>query len=281
LRSAAISFLLAALFLLYMPGGGFAQRLCPSGGNEGGRVVFVDERLDLTLDDGTRLKISGIDPARPTPANPDLDEKGRESLAKWLIGQNVEFRPIEPQRDRWGRVVAMVFAPEPAVSEPQSQGLLPVGEAILDAGLARYEARMADDPCRDPLLAAETQGRASGLGLWADRYYAIIAAGARDSFLEKAGSTVIVEGQVTGLTVRNPRITLYFGPRKGSDFSVTILPRGSKAFAAAHTRLAGLIGQTIRVRGLLDTRFGPQIEISDLDALEVIGQEQSTSRAAR
>jgi hypothetical protein len=134
----------------------------------------------------------------------------------------------------------------------QSQPRLSVGEAIIDAGLARYEPTGLKGSCRG-----------------------LCRSGGR--------SPVIVEGQVVGLSVRKPRITLYFGPRKGSDFSVTILPRDNKAFERAHTRLAGLAGQNIRVRGLLDTRFRPQIEISDLDAVEVIGQEQhaAASRALK
>jgi endonuclease YncB( thermonuclease family) len=282
LRRVALCTLLAAFAL---PGGTcFAQEPCPRAGNASGRVVSVDERLDLTLEDGTRLKIGGIDPARPTPTNPEFDETAREILGKWLIGQAVEFRPLEPHRDRWGRVIAMVFAPVPEISKLQSQARLPVGEAIIDAGLARYEPNTADGPCRALLLAAEAEARASGLGLWADQYYAVIAARDRDSLAEKAGSPIIVEGQVTRMNVRKPRITLYFGPRKGdfgprkgADFSVTIRPSGSKAFAAAQTRLAGVEGQNIRVRGLLDTRFGPQIEISDLDALELISQGQTAS----
>jgi hypothetical protein len=112
------------------------------------------------------------------------------------------------------------------------------------------------------------------LGLWADQYYAIIAATDRLSFAERAGSSVIVEGRITGIASRRPRITLYFGPRQGGDFSVTILPRNSKTFEAAYSSLAGLTGQTVRVRGLLDTRFGPQIEISDPDEMEAAGQGQ-------
>jgi endonuclease YncB( thermonuclease family) len=275
LRCVALSTLLAALAL---PGGTcFAQEPCPRAGNASGRVVSIDERLDLTLEDGTRLKIGGIDPARPTPTNPEFDETAREILGKWLIGQAVEFRPLEPHRDRWGRVIAMVFAPVPEISKLQSQARLPVGEAIIDAGLARYEPNTADGPCRALLLAAEVEARASGLGLWADQYYAVIAASDRDSLAEKAGSPIIVEGQVTRVNVRKPRITLYFGPRKGADFSVTIWPSGSKAFAGVQTRLAGVEGQNIRVRGLLDTRFGPKIEISDLDALELISQGQTAS----
>lgn len=108
-----------ALAALTVPGGvSRAQQLCPSEGNASGRVVSVDDRLDLTLEDGTRedgtrLKIGGIDPARPTPDNPDLDGRARENVANWLTGQTVEFRPLEPGQDRWGRVVAMVFAPAP------------------------------------------------------------------------------------------------------------------------------------------------------------------------
>ncbi|MGB6177558.1 MAG: hypothetical protein WBF43_14765, partial [Methylocella sp.] len=69
--------------------------------------------------------------------------------------------------------------------------------------------------------------------------------------------------------------------RHGWDFSVAILPRNRKTFAAAYSSLAGLTGQTVRVRGLLDTRFGPQIEISDPDELEAAGQGQDTAAGSR
>jgi Staphylococcal nuclease homologue len=197
------------------------------------------------------------------------------------LGKKCLFRPLELGPDRWGRVVALVFAvaAESAVESTNGPGPahLPVGEALIDAGLARYEPNAAARPCRSALLAAEAGARASGLGLWADPYYAIIAAADRPSFAEKAGSSVIVEGRITGIASRRPRITLYFGPRQRGDFSVTILPRNSKTFEAAYSSLAGLTGQTVRVRGLLDTRFGPRIEISDPDELEAAGQGQDAA----
>jgi endonuclease YncB( thermonuclease family) len=261
------------------PAGGLraADGLCPGEGGTSARVVSVDERLELTLENGIRLKIAGVDPPRPTPGDPDLDFRARDRLAQWLVGQEILFRPLAPGRDRWGRVVAFVFAvaPESTPASPNGPGPAqwPVGEALIDAGLARYEPSAATRPCRSALLAAEAGARASGLGLWADPYYAIIAAVDRLSFAEKAGSSVIVEGRITGIASRRPRITLYFGPRRGGDFSVTILPRNSKTFDAAYSSLAALTGQTVRVRGLLDTRFGPQIEISDPDEVEAAGQD--------
>jgi endonuclease YncB( thermonuclease family) len=260
------------------PAGGSraADGPCPAEGSASGRVVSVDERLELTLENGIRLKIAGVDPPRPTPGDPDLDFRAQDRLAQWLVGQDIRFRSLEPGPDRWGRVVAFVFAvARGSINGPPAH--LPVGEALIDAGLARYESSAAARPCRSALLAAEAGARASGLGLWTDPYYAIIATADRLSFAEKAGSSVIVEGRITGIASRRPRITLYFGPRQGGDFSVTILPRNSKTFEAAYSSLAGLTGQTVRVRGLLDTRFGPQIEISDPDEVEAAGQRQDAA----
>jgi hypothetical protein len=259
---------------------GSANGLCPEKGGTGGRVASVDERLELTLENGIRLKIAGVDPPRPTPGDPDLDVRTRDRLAQWLVGREILFHPLEPGPDRWGRVVAFVYAvaPESLNGSGPANGsrpvYLPVGEALIDGGLARYEPSAAARPCRSALLAAEAGARASGLGLWGDPYYAIVAAADRLALAEKAGSSVIVEGRITGIASRRPRITLTFGPRQGWDFSVTILPRNNKTFEAAYARLAGLTGQFVRVRGLLDTRFGPQVEISDPDALEAAGQGQ-------
>ncbi|MGH6840113.1 MAG: thermonuclease family protein [Methylocella sp.] len=254
-----------------------ADDICPGEGGTNGQVVAVDERLELTLETGIKLKIAGVDPPRPTPGDPDLDVRTRDTLARWLVGQAIIFRPLEPGPDRWGRVSAFVFAVAPESPNRPGPARLSVGEALIDAGLARYEPSAATRPCRSALLAAEAGARASGLGLWADPYYAIIAAGDRLSFAEKAGSSVIVEGRITGIASRRPRITLYFGPRQGWDFSVTILPRNRKTFETAYSSLSAVIGQTVRVRGLLDTRFGPQIEISDPDEVEAAGQGQDAA----
>jgi hypothetical protein len=129
------------------------------------------------------------------------------------------------------------------------------------------------------LTCRRDAARAAALGLWADPYYAVIAAADRPSFAEKAGTTVIVEGRITGIADRRPRIMLYFGPRQGWDFSVVNFPRNSKTFEVDYATLAALNGRMVRVRGLLDTRFGPQIEISNPDEIEVIGQDQDAQAA--
>ena len=232
-----------------------------------GRVKFVNERLELTLEDGRLLKVAGLDPPRPTPDDPDLDAESGAKLSAWVVGKDIAFRLLETRPDRWGRLAAEVFAP---AGDPSSPARL--AQAAIAAGLGRFEPSAAAHACRAELLAAEAGARAAALGLWADPYYAVIAAGDHDSFAEKAGTSVIVEGRVIGVDRGPYRTTLLFGPRRGWDFSVTILQRNIKIFTAAGLDLDSFKGRAIRVRGLLDMRFGPQVEISDPDEIETINQ---------
>lgn len=256
----------------------FAQAgpgLCPNSGNRRGKVASVNERLELTLTDRIQLKIAGIEPPHPTPENSELDILSRDRLAQWLVGQDIAYQPVGPGLDRWGRLPAFVFAPRQDIGERQDDPLLPVGDALLDAGLARYEPGPAAHACKAYLLAAEAAARGAALGLWADPYYAVIAATDHPSFAEKFGTAMIVEGRVTAIADRRPRIMLYFGPRPGWDFSVAVFQQSGKAFEESYTSIAAFNGRNVRVRGLLDGRFGPQIEISDPDEIEVIENQRN------
>lgn len=233
-------------------------------------VLSISDRLELTLETGEILKIAGIDPPRPTPTDPDLDTKARDRLASWLAGREILFRGFGERQDRWGRTLTLVFA---AAGAPGS-AVLPVGEALLEAGLARFEPDPHARPCRGALVAAEASARGAALGVWGDPYYSIISAADRESFAERAGTSVIVEGRVTHVDAGGVRAMLLFGPRRGWDFSVTILQRNIKRFDGAGMSLAGLAGHNLRVRGLLDMQFGPQIEISNPDEIEIIPPDQ-------
>jgi hypothetical protein len=56
---------------------------------------------------------------------------------------------------------------------------------------------------------------------------------------------------------------------------VTILQRNLAIFERSGLRFDALIGRRLRIRGLLDLRFGPQIEISSPDELELIPDRTS------
>jgi endonuclease YncB( thermonuclease family) len=265
--------------LAWLSGGSLAQETCPRAGDVSARVISVNERLDLTLDDGRQLKIAGADPPRPTPDDPALDIRARDQLAGWLGGRTIAFRVARAGQDRWGRLAAFVYGPDPQNGDGQGAPELSVAEALIDAGLARYDPGLAAQGCRGLFLAAEAEARAAKLGLWADPYYAVLDPGAPGSFAERAGSMVILAGKVTSAAGRRPRVIFYVGPSLGprSGIAVTMLARTGEQFEAAYAAAQRLAGKTVRVRGLLDTRFGPRLEIRSLDAVELLGAEQGSA----
>ena len=245
--------------------------ICTPPGSAQGTVAAVDARLELTLGDGMHLAIAGVEPPLPTPDDPALAEKARSALAGWLVGHAVSFRPLAPTPDRWGRIPALVFA-----AAPGGTTLLSVGASLVDAGFARFRPSSAR-ACDKTLLTLEAAARAATLGLWADPYYAVIAASDRTAFAKMAGTTVVVEGRLTSVEADRFRTSLMFGPRRGQDFSITIVQRNVRIFEAAGFHFHALIGRSFRVRGLLETRFGPRIEIASPDEIEPIDAGQSTS----
>jgi predicted lipoprotein len=56
------------------------------------------------------------------------------------------------------------------------------------------------------------------------------------------------------------------------DLSVSFNKQTAKAFVAANMAPESLIGRNIRIRGILELRPGPQIEVAGPAALQIIGR---------
>jgi hypothetical protein len=239
---------------------------CTPEGTVSAALTSVNERLELVLADGKVLTIAGIDPPGPTPDDPALDLSGGKKATAWFAGRDILYRPLSSRADRWGRIPALAFL-------SGQKAPVSIGEALIEAGLARFIPQPGTSPCRSALLEAEARARSARLGLWTDPYYAVLSATDREAFDEKAATNIIIEGDVRGISEGPYRTNLYFGPRRGYDLSVTILPRNIMLFEAAGLKPSDLDGRKIRVRGLLDLRFGPQIEVSSPDEVELIATE--------
>jgi endonuclease YncB( thermonuclease family) len=255
-----------ALAALVATSGAEAQQSCPAAGNERVTVASVDERLELALTDGRVLRVAGVEPVRPTPDNPDSDMTARDAL-RAAVGDGLDIVTLG-RPDRWGRIPVFAFLPpmSAAISEQS------LAAWLLARGDGRFMPEREANICRAAFLGAEAAARAARHGLWNDPYYAVIAATDQSAFAEKAATNVIVDGQVTDIDVRPKRLYLLFGPRGSGGFAVTMLQRDVRIFDRAGFGFHALIGRRIRVRGLLDLRFGPQIEVSEPDAIEIVSQ---------
>jgi hypothetical protein len=238
---------------------------CGSGTARLATIADIDERLELTLDSGIKVRLAGVLPAGPTAANPRLALDARDLMKAWLVGREVTMAPLAAAPDRWGRIDADVFARVDDASDPMS-----VAEAVVDAGLGRAYPDKSTRGCMKLLLSREHQARLSNIGMWADPAFAVLRAADRASFTGKDGDFVVVEGPVTGTGQTAARTYVNFGPIRTVDFSVTVRRQSLKALEDAGLHPLTWENQIIRVRGQLDTRFGPQIEINEPSAIEII-----------
>jgi hypothetical protein len=219
---------------------------------------------ELVLDDGRRASLAGLDFSSRGPMAQTL-------LTRWLAGRLVFVRAAT--LDRWGRAPAQIFA---AATPASASPLIAVGGAVLEAGLARYRPDPAAVPCRTLYLAAEDAARTVHAELWADASMQPVDVTAPDasSALSQRKGLTLVEGVVRSVGDSRRAIYLNLGQRRIGDFTVVISRRFSYNQPVSGFDPQKWIGRRIRVRGLIDTGWGPRIEIAgpeDIELIESIG----------
>ena len=261
----------SAVLLLASPLPAHAQNLCTEESAEPVQIIALNERLELTLEDGRILRLSGIEAPRPTKSHPQAPARLVKDLTPQLIGAAVFAKPLQTTPDRWGRIPALVFTPH-----PENPGLMNFGQNLLETGRARWLWSPESRICRDNDLISESLARSQNLGLWKDPFYASVDAQNHDQLKTRSGEPITLEGRVVNTGSGRSRIYLNLGPNRRNDASVTILKRLTKTMGKtsepSDKPFAHLIGQKIRVRGWLDQRYGPQMEINSPDEIEIIDE---------
>ena len=133
-----------------------------------------------------------------------------------------------------------------------------VGNALGEAASESSVAKAAASPWSAG--TAKRAARAARRGLWGDPNFAPLQSENTVQIAAARGKFALVEGTV--LSVRESGATIYlnFGRRWTRDFTVTVLKRHQREFAAAGIDPKRLEGHPIRVRGWIEQRGGPVIE---------------------
>ena len=221
-----------------------------------GRVAAVIDARTFRLEDGREVRLAGIEPM--------ATEKGNRTsaLTALVAGREVTLRGEDDTPDRYGRQPAFVFL---ASSETLVQGqLLAQGEAL-------FSGAVTNKDCASVLTAAEADARQAKRGTWADPS-AIKNAESPGDILAGIGRFMVVEGRV--LSVRQAGATTYlnFGRNWTQGFAATIARRMVPAFEAAVTGVKSLENRRIRVRGFVEARGGPRIELLRVGQVELLGE---------
>lgn len=231
-----------------------------------GKVRRILDGRTIQLEIGQQVRLAAIEApslSLPREAGPEARAAlaAKAALETLVADRTVTLKKHGPDADRYGRVVAHVFVE----GKPRS-----VQHHLLTEGHARVAAEVGSLACARELLAAESAARAARLGLWSDPHYAVQRAEDPTRLLTERGRFVVVEGKV--LSVRESRgvIFINFGRRWSEDFTVTVLKRNESIFNSAGLALKQLSRREIRVRGVIEQRGGPWIEVTRPEQIELV-----------
>jgi endonuclease YncB( thermonuclease family) len=226
-----------------------------------GRVTEVIDARTFRLDDGQQVRLAGVElPGTAAAAAP----QDRSALEQMLLNRDVTLRGPNPKPDRYGRLVALAFAGD-ASDAIQGQ--------LLDRGIAVFAGDVADSDSRDcamELLAHEAAARRARHGVWADPA-AIKNTERPGDILPWIGQFVVAEGKIASVREAGGTIYVNFGRRWTEGFAVTISRRMIRRFDAWGIVLKTLENRTVRVRGFVEQRTGPRIEVLGPGQIELVG----------
>ncbi|KQT50150.1 DNA-binding protein [Methylobacterium sp. Leaf456] len=258
-RRGGALWLLAACGALPLPAQ--ADESCRTGAARADRLAGLGIRGELILASGRRAVFSDL----RWPDEPEADAAARA----WLLPFRDAPLTLTERggEDRWGRrrVDAVTEGAEPA----------DLAGGLIAAGLAQADPGEAEALCRPSLRALEATPRADGLGLWKDG--AILATDAA-ALTARAGRFTVTEGHILHVGERSARTYLDFAPRGAQGLTVTVQKRTWRRLAEHGLSAATLRGRFVRVRGTVEMRRGPVIDLDTRDAIEVVEGERALRR---
>lgn len=272
-RSRFAGAMLAAALLTACSNAAAAAEPCAP---EAGGVHTVSRVIDaetLALEDGSEVRLIGALPPNRSdgPAAAGSETRAREALERLVQGRRIELRYGGRQRDRYGRHLAHAFALD------GDKNIWVQGQ-LIEAGYARAYALPGNDACLKDMIEKERQARGNSRGIWANSYQFGRNSDQVRELLAARGRFLLVEGRVHAVAERGGRAYLNFGRDWRRDFTASAPPRLLRRNAEAAKFLRSLEGRTVRVRGWLERRNGPFIEIASVDDIEVLDEPAAASQ---
>ena len=239
---------------------------------QGGLVTQVTDGDTVVLDSGRVVRMIGTQ-APKLPLGRDgfapwpLAPEAKAELERLALNKQVSLGFGGEEIDRYDRALAHLFV-EDGEGTPIWAQL-----HMVQQGLARVYSFPDNRQCLDQLFAGEARARVERLGIWADPYYSVRAADRPSQLLERAGNYELVEGRVLLADRSGSRVYLNFGRFWMEDFTVVIEAPALRLFNQDGLDPLTLDGALVRVRGWVDDRDGPRIEVTHPEQIEVLARQ--------
>jgi endonuclease YncB( thermonuclease family) len=224
-------------------------------------VVRVIDAETVLLDDHQEIRLIGA----LAPRSPDLspraqpwrpEEAATDALRALVLGRSVSLATSGRLVDRYGRRLAHVFV------EQGGERVWVQGEMLV-AGHARAYGLPGSYACMPEMLAHERVARQAGSALWGNVAYAVRSARRTRELMRRRNSYEIVVGTIAKVAVMKARTFINFGADWRRDFTAGIEGRVLRANPELAKTLSSLEGKRVEVRGWIQYRNGPYIDIED------------------
>ncbi len=229
------------------------------------QVEAVIDGHTVVLDDGTVVRLAGIEAPRP-PSAPEAEDgwplarEADDALTQIGLGRQVSLASGGRDGDRHGRILAHLV---------RDDGVW-VQAAMLERGLARVNGVADLRTAMPEMLAIEAEARRSRRGIWSHPFYSIRQPQELERYLD---TFQLVEGRIVDIATIRGRMYLNFGTDWREDFTVSISPQDVDPFLALGIQFESLIEERIRVRGWVYRRYGPMIDATYPEQVEILTDE--------
>lgn len=231
---------------------------------EPGPIHTVTRVLDgetVALDDGSEVRLIGA--LAPRARDGDAAEgtwppenEAIAALKALVLGHTVKLTYGGQRSDRYGRSVAHLFA------DKDGESVWVQGE-LLKMGHARAYGLFDNFACAHELLEHEMLARNAHLGLWGLSLYRPKPAAQPRLLMHVRSQFHIVAGRVRNVSRTKTAVYLNFGDDWKTDFTARIGKSVLSKNAEWAAKLEALQGQEIAVRGWIERRNGPMIDVID------------------
>lgn len=270
LRGITLSTTTLAFAAALTASGAHAQvpRDCSGSDEASGVVARVIDGRSFLLADGREVRLAAIETPLPAPGDEDEDRMQAALAAKAVLETLLLHREVDllipgSGADRYGRMVAYAFIRTPLGEALVQRELVATGHALVSPGAAAAT-------CRTYLRSAERDARNAGFGLWGDPYHAVKQASDSPDVLAEQGRFVLVRGKVSSVRESGGIVYINFGRRRPEQLTVTIRKRNEGTLAAAGLTPKALAGRNVEVRGWVEERGGPAIEVTWPEQIEIV-----------
>ncbi|WP_244420937.1 MULTISPECIES: thermonuclease family protein [unclassified Hyphomicrobium] len=229
-------------------------------------VTRVIDGETLILDDGKAVRLIGALAPRARDADADQgawppEADAAKALSDLVLARRVKLAFAGRRLDRYGRELAQVFVIDHG-REDWVQG------ALLRGGFARAYGLPGSFACTHELIANEAYARTRHLGLWQNGIYRTLAADRPGEIMKRRGKYERVGGTVVSIGRTKSATYLNFSNDWRSDFTARIDKKVLAANPDFDRSLDALTNTTVVVRGWIERRNGPLIDIADPSQLE-------------